>query len=263
MSEASQLFGAVASAYARHRLTYPEPFFDAFVARLPRGAGSTVWDCGCGNGQASLALAHRVERVEATDASAAQLAMAVPHPRVHYRCAAATASGLPDAGVDGVLVAAALHWFAGEAFNREVRRVSRPGAVMAWIGYLLPQLEMPALQPLLDRFTDDTLGPWWPAERGWVDASYAGLPFPGTEWPFPQGLWIERRWTLADLLGFVGTWSAVQRCREAGRDPLPALEAELGRHWPEGGRGVVLLRWPFMGRWGVVQQAGRDGEAVP
>jgi SAM-dependent methyltransferase len=259
MSEASELFGAVAPAYARHRLTYPEAFFDAFVARLPRGALSTVWDCGCGSGQASVALAQRVARVEATDASAAQLAMTVPHPRVHYRRAAATTSGLPAAAVDGVLVAAAIHWFAGEAFNREVRRVSRAGAVMAWIGYLLPRLEVPALQHLLDRFTEDTLGPWWPPERRWVDGSYAGLPFPGQEWPFPEGLWIERRWTLAELLGFVGTWSAVQRCREAGQEPLPPLEAELRRHWPEGGRGVVHLRWPFMGRWGVVEQAGQGG----
>jgi len=233
------------------------------VARLPRGAQSTVWDCGCGNGQASVALAQRVEHVEATDASAAQLAMAVPHPRVHYRPASATSSGLPAAAVDGVLVAAAIHWFAGEAFNREARRVCRAGAVMAWIGYLPPRLEVPALQDLLDQFTEDTLGAWWPPQRRWVDECYAGLPFPGTEALFPQDLWIERRWTLTELLGFVGTWSAVQRCREAGQDPLPPLEAELRRHWPEGGQGVVHLRWPFMGRWGVVQQAGQDGETVP
>jgi hypothetical protein len=44
-----------------------------------------------------------------------------------HRSAEKPASGLPDASVDGVVVAAAIHWFAGDDFNREVRRVCRPG----------------------------------------------------------------------------------------------------------------------------------------
>ena len=82
----SEVFGAVASAYARHRLTYPPAFFQALADLLPRGA--LVWDCGCGSGQASLDLANRGLRVIATDASARQLAKASPHPRVVYRLAA-------------------------------------------------------------------------------------------------------------------------------------------------------------------------------
>jgi ubiquinone/menaquinone biosynthesis C-methylase UbiE len=252
MSRASELFGAVASSYALHRLTYPEAFFDAFVQRLPQAGSSTVWDCGCGNGQASIALAERVRSVIATDASAEQLAAAFPHPRVRYRHAAATRSGLADDSVNGVLVAAAIHWFAGEAFNREVRRVCRPGAVMAWIGYLPPLLNDAGVQGHLDRFYHHTLSPWWPAERHWVESSYAGLPFPGREWPFPQGLWIERQWCLAELIGHVGTWSAVQRAREAGETLLPFLETQLRAAWPADGELPLRVRWPFMGRWGEV-----------
>jgi SAM-dependent methyltransferase len=252
-TQASALFGAVAAAYARHRLTYPAAFFELLLQRLP--AGPLVWDCGCGNGQASLDLAGRGARVIATDASAAQLAAARPHPRITYRQAPAEASGLAGASVDGVLVAAAVHWFAGEAFNTEVRRVCRPGAVMAWIGYLPLRLPGSQLQAALDTFHNGTLAPWWPAERRWVEQSYAGLEFPGHEWPFPPGLWIERRWSLADLLAHIGTWSAVQRSREAGADPLPALAAELTPLWPDQGSGCLQLRWPFMGRWGLVQPA--------
>jgi SAM-dependent methyltransferase len=252
MSRASDLFGAVASSYALHRLTYPEAFFAAFVERLPQGGSSRVWDCGCGNGQASLALAERVAGVIATDASAEQLAAAFPHPRVHYRQASAGESGLADASVDGVLVAAAIHWFAGEAFNREVRRVCRQGAAMAWIGYLAPLLRDSGVQGVLDDFDHHTLAPWWPAERHWVDESYAGLPFPGREWPFPQDLWIERHWSLAELIAHVGTWSAVQRAREAGKTLLPALASQLRAAWPADGHQPLLVRWPFMGRWGEV-----------
>jgi SAM-dependent methyltransferase len=252
-SRASALFGAVAAAYARHRLTYPAAFFALLLQRLP--ADPRVWDCGCGNGQASLDLAGRGARVIATDASAAQLAAARPHPRITYRQAPAEASGLAAASVDGVLVAAAVHWFAGEAFNTEVRRVCRPGAVMAWIGYLPLRLPGSRLQAVLDEFHNTTLAPWWPAERRWVEQSYAGLEFPGHEWSFPLGLWIERRWTLADLLAHIGTWSAVQRSREACADPLPVLAAELTPLWPDQGAGAVRVRWPFMGRWGLVQPA--------
>jgi SAM-dependent methyltransferase len=248
MSEVSNWFGAVAAAYARHRITYPAGFYDAFLARLP--TNPLVWDCGCGSGQASVDLADAGARVIATDASDAQLAAASPHPRIRYLQADATASGLADASLDGVLVAAAVHWFAGEPFNAEVRRVCKPGAVMAWIGYLPLQLPEARLQTPLDAFHQGTLAAWWPAERLWVEQSYAGLTFPGEEWPFPTGLWIERYWTLSELIAHIGTWSAVQRSREAGIDLLPALQAELAALWPDIGRAPLPMRWPFMGRWG-------------
>lgn len=258
MSEASALFGAVAAAYARHRLTYPPAFFAAFRRHLDRvqhGSDPLVWDCGCGSGQASLDLADHGARVIATDASAAQLAAAPAHPLITYRQAPAAASGLAEASVDGVLVAAAVHWFAGEAFNAEVRRVCKPGGVLAWIGYLPLQLPEPPLQAVMDGFHNGTLAPWWPGERRWVEQSYTGLIFPGEEWPFPADLWIERCWTLTDLLAHIGTWSAVTRCREAGTDPLPALAAAFTPLWPEQGAAPLVVRWPFMGRWGAVRPA--------
>lgn len=250
MAEAARLFGAVATQYAAHRLSYPDRFFSDFAERCAQR--QRVWDCGCGNGQASLALAEHFEAVIATDASGEQLAAAFPHPRVHYQQAQADCSGVETGSVDAVLVAAAVHWFAGDAFNAEVRRVCRPGAAMAWIGYLPLQLPSKALQQVLDLFYGQTLAPWWPPQRHWVDLAYAGLPFPGREWPFPHDLWIERPWDLQALIGYLGTWSAVQAARQAGIDPLPPLQQQLAALWPDGGLQPLLLRWPFMGRWGAV-----------
>jgi SAM-dependent methyltransferase len=254
-ADAAGLFGAVASDYALHRPTYPEAFVEAFCQRLQPAAGTAavVWDCGCGNGQASLALANLGVAVIATDASAEQLAMATAHPLIRYQQASAQSSGLADASVDGVLVATAVHWFAGEAFNAEVRRVCRPGAAMAWIGYLPLQLPEAPLQQCLDHFYARTLEPWWPPERQWVDRSYAGLPFPGVEWPFPQNLWIERHWDLPQLLGYLGTWSAVQTARQEGQELLTSLAGKLKVLWPGSGGTPMLMRWPFMGRWGEVR----------
>jgi SAM-dependent methyltransferase len=249
------LFGAVSSAYARHRPTYPEAFMDAFRERLQPAAEEPplVWDCGCGSGQAALALAQRGVRVIATDPSAAQLTAATAHPLINCRQASAEASGLAAGSVEGVMVATAVHWFAGQAFNAEVRRVCRPGAVMAWIGYLPLLLPDPALQQTFDRFYSVTLEPWWPPQRRWVDQSYAGLPFPGVEWSFPADLWIERSWDLPQLLGYLGTWSAVQAARQAGQELLAPLATELAKIWPGSSGTAVPLRWPFMGRWGLVR----------
>ena len=247
----SDRFGPVASTYAQLRPTYPDAFWDAYVSRL--GRSPLVWDCGCGTGQAARALAARGVEVIATDVSAGQLAAAAPHRQIRYRQAAAESSGLEAGSVDGVLVAQAVHWFAIEAFNAEVRRVARPGALIAWIGYLPCRLSGAGTGPLqqpLDRFHSITLAPWWPAERRWVEQGYAGLPFPGSEWPFPQDLVIERRWDLNQLLGYLSTWSAVQGARACQADPLPALRQELEPLWPQGGGAALRIRWPFMGRWG-------------
>jgi len=85
-----------------------------------------------------------------------------------------------------------------------------------------------------------------------VDQSYAGLPFPGEEWPFPTDQWIERHWNLSDLLGYLASWSAVSNARRSGVDPLQGLAAELQRDWPGDGVEALQVRWPFMGRWGVI-----------
>jgi SAM-dependent methyltransferase len=253
--QASALFGAVASAYARHRITYPEAFFAAFRSHLV-SPDPLVWDCGCGSGQASLDLAAHGIRVIATDASATQLAAAPAHPRIHWRQARAEASGLEASSVDGVLVAAAVHWFAGEAFNAEVRRVAKPGAVLAWIGYLPLLLPQPRLQAVIDAFHHGTLAPGGQRSgAGWSRATPAST-FQGRNGPSPPTLVIERHWTLAELLAHIGTWSAVTLSRQAGADPLPALAAELKPLWPDQGGAALPVRWPFMGRWGGVGTAG-------
>jgi len=249
------LFDAVAAAYAQHRPTYPAALFGRFAARCPQR--HRVWDCGCGNGQASLALAELFDQVVATDASPSQIQQAIAHPRVRYSCAPASASGLPAGSVDAVFVAQAVHWFAGEAFNAELRRVARPGAMMAWIGYLAPQLPDPQLGERFDRFYRDTLQSWWAPERAWVDRRYAGLPFPGQEWPFPDDLQIERHWSLEAFLQYLGTWSAVENAQRHGEPVMAELQRDLQPLWPDQGQGPLLIRWPLMGRWGVIGSGDR------
>jgi len=250
------LFDYGAERYRQYRPTYPAGFFRAFANRCTNHR--QVWDCGCGNGQASVALAKQFERVIGTDASAAQIGQALPHPRVSYRVASASHSGLEPASVDAVLVAQAIHWFAGNSFNAEVQRVARPGAVMAWIGYGPLQIEHQPLQQLVANFYGTTLKSWWAPERRWVDRGFAGLPFPGEEWPFPSNHWLQRHWTLEDLLGYLSTWSAVTTAADQGQQLLHPLAQDLAASWPGQGNDRLLVRWPFIGRWGQISPAGRN-----
>ncbi|HEY1906332.1 MAG TPA: class I SAM-dependent methyltransferase, partial [Myxococcaceae bacterium] len=118
-------FSGAARGYAVHRPVYPRAVAEALAERSP--GRSLAWEAGCGSGQLSAVLGEVFERVVATDASAAQIAAATPHPRVQYVVAPAEHSGLPDGSVDCAVAAQAAHWFDLDAYYREVRRVARPG----------------------------------------------------------------------------------------------------------------------------------------
>ncbi len=232
-------FSGVAAGYSRYRPHYPEALFDWLAAEAP--AAGRAWDCATGSGQAAAGLATRFRRVEATDASERQIRSAPPIAGVRYRVAPAAASGLPSGSVDLVTVAQALHWFDTDAFFAEAARVlRRDGLFAAWC-YRLCRVEAAVDELILD-FYRGVLGPYWPPERRHIDAGYATIPLP---WPSLQtpAFRMEAEWTAADMLGYLSTWSAVQRCREAtGDDPLPALAAALRECWGPGSRRVV---WPL------------------
>ena len=210
-----------------------------------------TWDCGTGNGQAARALAEHFHRVHATDLSAEQIAQAEIDPRIDYRAAPAEASGLPGHSCDLVTVAQALHWFCGDAFYAEVRRVLKPGGVFAAWTYTLLHGE-PALNAVVEDFYRNTIGPWWPPERRWVDLGYRDMPFPFAEIATPD-FEIRLEWTLDDLLAYLRTWSATQRyIRERGTDPCVELAIRLGDAWPDAQARKTII-WPIALRCGRMQ----------
>lgn len=227
---------------------YPPALVDCLADLAPGRA--LAWDAGCGSGQLSLILARRFDKVIATDASAEQIAHATAAPRVEYRCAPAEASGLDPGIADLAVAAQAAHWFDLPGYYAEVRRVARPGAVVALVSYGNVRADA-AIGPLIDRFYSDALGPLWPPERRLVENGYRSLPFPFAEVTTPP-FEIRVDWTLADVLGYVETWSAVRAMeRVEGRGPFDAFAAQLGRVW---GDPVVRrpVRWPLSLRVGKV-----------
>lgn len=242
----SDHFSGHAADYAKFRPGYPEALFD-WLAGLPANR-HRAWDCGCGNGQASRPLAERFDQVHATDLSARQIAEAPPHPRISYRAAPADQSGLPDASVDLITVAQALHWFDFDRFYAEARRVLKPGGVLAAWTYQLLRAE-PALDVLLVDFYTRVIGSWWPPERKWVDEGYRTLPFPFTEIAAPA-FEIRLQWQLEDLLAYLRTWTATRYWMQAENcDPTLPLGEALRPLWGEGSKEIV---WPIALRVGSV-----------
>jgi SAM-dependent methyltransferase len=198
-----------------------------------------------------VALATHFGRVHASDLSAAQIAQAQPHPRVDYLMAPAEASCLPARSCDIVTVAQALHWFCGDDFYGEVRRVLKPGGVFAAWTYQLLRGEA-ALNAIVEDFYRNTVGPWWPPERRWVDLGYREMPFPFADLATPA-FEIRLQWTLDELLDYLRTWSATQRCiKERGVDPCVGLGIRLREIWPDPQARKSII-WPLALRCGRLE----------
>ena len=245
-------FDAVANDYARCRPRYPKAFFSWMADQAP--ALNRCWDAACGSGQASIGLAGFFKHVEATDLSPEQIAAAEHHPRVHYRHGAAEQSDLNANSMDAVLVAAAIHWLDVKRFNREASRVLRPGGLLVWMGYEPIQGAPDDLQNWLNSLYHERLDQFWPAERSHVNNCYADLVFPVSDQPIPRELRMTQHWTRRDLLGYIGTWSALRQASQQmnsndHRALVNTLSEELNQLWPEDDERLTL-RFPLMGRWG-------------
>lgn len=252
MADFRDHFSGHASAYAAHRPTYPDSLIEWLIRDLPQTA--QIWDCGTGSGQAACSLADKGNRVLATDASAAQIERAQEHSGVTYRVAPAERSGLPDRSVDLVTVAQALHWFDHDRFNREVRRVLRPGGrVVAW-GYQLFEIS-PLVDAIIAELYHDIVGPDWPAERALLDEGYQRVPWPYETLPTPS-FTMEASWDLDAVVGYLSTWSACRRHRSrTGEDPMARIQGRLRSAWEDPDRRRTV-RWPLIVKAGVVP--GRD-----
>jgi SAM-dependent methyltransferase len=236
------------ASYAAFRPRYPPELF-GFIAGLPARRG-LAWDVGTGSGQAATMLAAHFDRVSASDASVAQLRARTRAPGVSYLAERAESSAIAAGRVDMVTVAQAYHWLDHRAFHDEVDRVLAPGGAFAvWCYGKLTAT--PDLEATLAAFYDGTVGPFWPPERSHVERAYRHFEIPIDEVPDP-GFRIEADFTLEQLLGYAGSWSAVgQFIKANGYDPLPELARELTSLWGNP-RTPKRMVWPMAvraGRW--------------
>ena len=241
-------FSGHAGVYHEARPSYPEALFDWLAAQAP--ARRLAWDAGCGNGQASVALAARFAQVHATDPSAAQIGNADARPNIDYRVEPAEACSLAAASADLATVAQALHWFDHARYYAEVRRVLAPGGLVAAWSYADCHVA-PAVDAVKNHLYVDLTGPYWPPERRYIEEGYRTLPFPFDELAAPA-FDMQVEWTLAQFTAYLRSWSATQRCLAAtGADPMAQIEADLARAWGDPAQ-ARRVRWDFNLRVGRV-----------
>lgn len=239
------MFSALAERYRRYRPGYPDSLFE-FLATCA-GRHGQAWDCGTGNGQAAMGLVRYFRHVVATDIDARQIAHAFQHPRIDYSVAAAEASGLATASVDLITVGEALHWFQLERFCDEARRVLRPGAMLAIWNYGRCRIT-PAIDRILDEFTDRELGRYWSAAALNDNVGHYRVPFNEVEAPQFE---IVQQWDLNAFCGYVSSWSASGAYqREHGHCPVDQLRQKLDGVWDAHG-----ARMPVT--WGLNVRVGR------
>jgi SAM-dependent methyltransferase len=223
--------------YRRARPTYPPALFDALASAAP--GRDLAWDCGAGNGQAAVALAGHFARVHGSEPSAQQLAEAQPAAGVTYRLERAEDVSLPDGCCDLALAAQALHWFELDAFYAQVRRVLKPGGVLAAIGYDWMYVE-PAVDGLINHRLMPLLEPHWAPQNRLLWAGYRSIPFPGDEVRL-GAFAIYLDWSFAEVSAYISSWSAVRTFKAAGGDAqLAAALHQLEQLWGEGVRRVVM-----------------------
>ena len=232
-------FSAHASIYREARPNYPAALYDFLSHEAP--STERAWDAGCGNGQASIDLAARFSEVVATDPSAEQIANASARANISYRVEPAEQSSLAAGSVDLVCVAQALHWFDITRFHAEVRRVLKPGGVVAFWTYADCRVDT-RVDAQKNRLYNELTGPYWPPERALVETGYASLPFPFARIATPA-FELCMHWTADQFLTYLRSWSGTQRyIRALEHDPVALIENDLRAAWGQSDR-VREVRW--------------------
>lgn len=216
-------FSDIARQYSTFRPKYPKELYDFFFSHVQ--TFDLAWDAGTGNGQAAEVLAARFRQVYATDISSKQLEQAPARNNITYAIAGEKTL-LKERSVDLITVAQAIHWFDRPKFYEEVKRVGRPGCVIAaWVYGLLKV--SPDIDPLIEHFYKQVVGPYWDPERRIIDEELRTIDFPFNEIQSPRFV-MTSIWTLKQLEGYLNTWSAVKNYREStGNNPTQELMARI------------------------------------
>ncbi|HEY3751008.1 MAG TPA: methyltransferase domain-containing protein [Pseudonocardiaceae bacterium] len=131
-------FGSQAAAYAEYRPDYPVALLEWALAPVRDADDLRVLDLAAGTGKLTEGLLGQGLDVVAVEPDTAMLAqLTSKFPTVTAKSGTAEAIPLPDASVNAVFAAQALHWFDLTRALPEIDRVLRPGGplVAVWNTY--------------------------------------------------------------------------------------------------------------------------------
>lgn len=236
-------FSKQSKVYSASRPRYPKELYD-YLKTLPPSLG-LVWDCATGNGQAAVSLAEHFEKVIATDASSEQIDNAFEVENVEYLVAPAEEIYLEDETVDMVTVATALHWFDKPRFFNEVKRVLKPGGVLAVWSYAETKIS-DDIDMAMEYFAKEYLLDYWAEEAkiNWVDR-YESIELPLEKIDVPK-FEMSIEWDLEQFVNYLHSWSAVQTHLEMSRfDPVEIVFPDILEMWGDI-KDVKTVKWEMI-----------------
>ncbi|MBL7663301.1 class I SAM-dependent methyltransferase [bacterium] len=215
--------------YAIHRPRYHRELFQWLASISP--SNRCAWDCATGAGQAAVGLAEFFDIVLATDINKEQIDHAEPHHKIQYSVSPAEQNDFKSQSIDLITVACGVHWFDRKQFFETAKRLLIPKGVIAVWTYKWPWTNSKEVDRVLAKLKDTILENYWPQESKLYFSGYADIDFPFEEIQVPP-FTLECDWQVEDLIGFISTWSAVQRyLRVNGKSPIELVKADLIAAW--------------------------------
>ncbi|WP_447637690.1 class I SAM-dependent methyltransferase [Flavobacterium microcysteis] len=230
-------FSNQASGYSKFRPSYPPELIEHIVSFTE--SREMALDVATGNGQVAQLLSEYFETVYATDISENQLLHAKRLLNVIYKKLPAEKTDFKDKQFDLITVAQAIHWFDFDQFYAEVYRILKPDGIFAIIGYGLFKTNAQS-DKILSDFYYNIVGPFWDAERKYLDENYQTIPFPFKEL---ETLHFQNKfsWNFEQLVGYLETWSAVEHYKAHNNEnPIDLIRKELEFSWEAGDKTVVF-----------------------
>jgi ubiquinone/menaquinone biosynthesis C-methylase UbiE len=235
-------FSKQASGYSKFRPQYPDELIRYIVSFVENK--SKVLDVATGNGQVAHKLSAFFETVYGIDISQNQLDNAYVADNIIYKVASAENTFFKNQEFDLITVAQAVHWFNFDSFYKEVYRILKPNGIFAVIGYGLFSTNADS-DKILNHFYYNIVGPYWDAERKYLDENYLTIPFPFEE-QVVEKFENQLEWTFKELIGYLETWSATQHyISKNNQNPIDLIRGELKSSWEENDKKVtfpLLLR---------------------
>jgi hypothetical protein len=234
-------FSTQSELYVKFRPTYPNELYD-FLLSITE-TKNTAWDCGTGNGQVAEQLSKHFKEVYASDISENQIKNAVKRDNIFYKVERAEHTSFRDKSFDLITVGQAIHWFDFDTFYKEVERTITAKGILAVTGYGLLNTN-DVIDKIIRKFHDEIVGPYWDAERKYVNENYRTIPFPFKELEAPQ-LYNSYEWKLEQMVGYLNTWSAVQHYIKANtKNPIEIIYDDLEHAW--GLDSIRMVRFPIL-----------------
>ena len=283
--DAAKLFvsAQLSGSYKKYRPEYPTLLAAllreyAAVAQwdrsgLPASSASdsvfdSAVDIAAGSGQFTRLISPlvRESRLVALDVSPTQVEQGrVELPGVTWMVGTAEATGLQAGAFALVTVAEALHWMDIPAFYAEAARLLAPGGTLCVAGYAGSVIaDHAAANSAFYKTWETLLGPYWDPKKQIIENQYVGYEPPPSLFErierhdsrsMPESMWMEKRWTVDDAVGFCESWSGYNTycvrhgvVKGSAEDPAVILRADLetALSLPGAPSSSFIMRWPLV-----------------